>query len=155
MNIYFIQGQDYLHNSPVNSHIDSCAFGINGEIMKHPFIIDMDSIVWLNIVKDTLIQIDDKKYDKYLSITYKRTPVTLIPLEQVDNAIYVKYRDFCHIYMINDEFIEKSPSDLLIDRDYIEEVKLINYSGFADEKKNPKVLIIKIYTRGWKKAKQR
>jgi hypothetical protein len=57
--------------------------------------------------------------------------------------------------MINDEFIEKSPSDLLIDRDYIEEVKLINYSGFADEKKNPKVLIIKIYTRGWKKAKQR
>lgn len=91
--------------------------------MKHPFIIDMDSIISLNIVRDTLIPIDDKKYDKYLSITYKRTPATLIPLEQADSTINVKYRDFYHIYMINNEFIDKSPSDLLIDRDYIEDHK--------------------------------
>ena len=141
------QSQNFPLNSTFDFYVDSCAFSINGEIMKHSFIIDLDSIIQLNIVKDTLVVIDNKKYDKYLSITYKRSPVTLIPIEQVDHTIQTKYKDFHYVFMVDDVFIKKSPSDFLIDKDYIKEVKLIKYKGFTSKRKNPKILIIGIYTK--------
>lgn len=127
---------------------DSCfntAYYVNDQLIASPFLIDMDNVKGL-AVSDTIIRVNDKVFKNCIFISYSH-PLELIQLKNVKLEIERDYKDYSHIYMINNEIVKRSAPDFLIDKNYIWKVELIAFNPSQKNHINDKVLVIRVFAK--------
>ena len=127
------------------------AFILNGVVMEKPVVIDPDSISSLSIGGDTLIVVNDVEFNRYFSLDYRDGNATLIPFNQVSNEINsTKYNEHFHIYLLNNRFSKNNPQNVLIDKDIIYKVNLMEFE-IPSETRPLKILVVQIFTKRYKR----
>jgi hypothetical protein len=133
----------------INDTTSHTAYFVNNRLITSPFLIDPDSIRKFRVVKDTLITTNNKVFKNCIFISYS-SQLDLIPLKKVKKDIQEDYSDFSHIYMINNEFVQKSAPDFLIDKNYVWKTELLPLFPSNKKQPNDKILIIRIFTKSVK-----
>lgn len=143
----YVHSQSY---TTINDSTFNTAYFVNDRLITSPFLIDSDSIKELRVVTDTLIVANNKTFRNCIFVSYS-SALDIIPLKNVKKEIQKDYCNFSHIYMINNEFVQKSAPDFLIDKNYVWRTELLPL--VSSNKKHPgdKILIIRIFTKSVKK----
>lgn len=141
-----VHSQSY---AAINDTTFNTVYFVNNQLITGPFLIDPDSIRKFRVVKDTLIMTNNKVFKNCIFLSYL-SQLNLIPLKKVKKDIQEEYSDFSHIYMINNEFIQKSASDFLIDENYVWKTELLPLVSSNKKHPSDKILIIRIFTKSVK-----
>lgn len=123
---------------------------INDQLVAKPFLINMDSVEILRVKTDTLISFNNKIYNNCFFMSYSKS-LTLIPLKETHKDIQDKYEEMSHVYIIDNEVVEKDVSSFLIDKNYIWKTDLSILEVSEENQIKDRILLIKIFTLSEKK----